>query len=194
MNPQMDVLYMKDLGHVLATFTRAAEPDQLETSASVSVGDGLHLRGLGIPGNYNSADDYNVEDFVVAASHIALARFDLNPTQLAAPRDQVVTFQNNVPAALTAYPNPSPLITPSLGTPRSLTIKPSSVFGSDTKYLLLIYGQALASPIEWPATFPGNSPKAILTFPALASLASGTYYAVAFVPDNAIAIQFFKVP
>jgi hypothetical protein len=191
MNPQMDVLYMQDLGHVLATFTRAAEPDQLETSASVFIGDGLHLRGLGTPADYNSPDDYNVEDFVVAASHVALARFDLNPTQLAAPRGQVVAFQNNV-LALTSYANPSPTLAKSAGPSLKITL-PSPV-GGDTKFLLLVYGQALALPLECPAVIPGGAFTATPTFPALASLATGTYYAVAFVPDYPIAIQVFAVP
>jgi hypothetical protein len=66
MNPEMDVLYMKGLGHVLAAFTRAAEPDQIEASAATFVGDGLHLRGT------TGAED---QDLVVAhqSRYIAVA-------------------------------------------------------------------------------------------------------------------------
>ena len=46
MNPQMDVLYMQNLGHVLGIFTRNAEPSSMETTpdAFVVAGDGFHLR------------------------------------------------------------------------------------------------------------------------------------------------------
>ena len=41
--PQMDVLYMKDFGHVLGIFTRNAEPSQMEATADSFVGGGFHL-------------------------------------------------------------------------------------------------------------------------------------------------------
>jgi hypothetical protein len=85
MNPQMDVLYVKDLGHVLAGFTRASEPAQIEASALSFVGDGLHLRGL-----RRLAVDQ--EDFFVPSSQIALLRTNFDPSLLRTPRDWYVNL------------------------------------------------------------------------------------------------------
>src|SRR5260370_26918986 len=40
--PQMDLLYVKDLGHVLAAFTPVSEPYQLEASAAAFLAAGLY--------------------------------------------------------------------------------------------------------------------------------------------------------
>src|SRR5260370_13612997 len=52
MNPEMNLLYLKSTGHVLAAFTRSGEPDKAETTADAFVGAGLHLRAFGSPSKY----------------------------------------------------------------------------------------------------------------------------------------------
>jgi hypothetical protein len=193
MNPQMDVLYLKDLGHVLAAFTRVSEPDQIEASAMAFIGDGLHLRGLGTPANYAPSAtnaDFNTQDFVVPPSHIALTRVDLNPSQLAAPRDQYVTI-SNTPPTVSLFANSPPVIAIS---PLKITL--AHAIATDTPFLILIEGQALGSPIEQPCTFPAGPAGSTFTpnLPAVSTLSPGTYYAVVFVPAYPIDVHFFTVP
>jgi hypothetical protein len=181
MVPQMDVLYMKSLGQVLAIFTRASEPDTIEPTAATFVGDGLHLRGIG------DLTDPTI-DVVVPPSQVALTRVDLNPIQLVIPRSLWVDPQN--PTAVVDPPNASsPLtLTPNPGPPPSLKVAAATV-ASGTPVLALIVAAPAGNPMTITGSFPAPGP-VILTLP---SLLSGKYYAVVFVPGYPVAVQNFSI-
>ena len=146
MNPQMDVLYVPDLGHVLAAFTRAAEPDQIEALRTNL--DTLQLR---TPRNY-----------CIQSGNPPLLEF--TQTFTAAATSTAVTLTAGVPAAFAAGTKVQVLIEgPSLGSPQLVTLPPTSVSGS---------------PI-------------VIPVPALAS---GSYYAIVFVPLYPITAASFTVP
>jgi hypothetical protein len=183
----MDVLYVKDLGHVLAAFTRVSEPDQLEASAAAFLATGLYVRGLGDPAGYPSASDFNSQDFVVPPDRIALARVALNSAQLAAPRDLMVTI-TATPATVSSFPNPTP---PTIATgPLKVTLAQPAA--ADTPFLILLDGPSLDTPIEQPCIFPHGVIDFVPPLPAISTLSAGvTYYAIVFVPSYPIAVQNF---
>jgi hypothetical protein len=180
MNPQMDVLYVPDLGHVLAAFTRAAEPDQIETSVAAFVGDGLHLRGL--PGA--KIDD----DFLVPAAQIALLRTSFDALPLRMPRNYCVQSGN------------PPALVPVAGTFGAPVVAATSVtisaapgqFAAGTKVQTLVTGPPLGNPllITLPPS-PAPGPTIDIAIPALTS---GPYYAIVFVPLYPITAIPFSVP
>ena len=180
MNSQMDALYMKDLGHVLAAFTRAAEPDQIEASAAAFVGDGLHLRGT------KGAED---QDLVVPAAQIELSRSNLDPFVLSSPRSWYWDLSTNPPALVESALSFTVAAT---STAVTLTAGVPAAFAAGTKVHVLIEGMSLASPllITVPASSASGSP---ITIPVPA-LASGSYYAIVFVPLYPITAASFTVP
>jgi hypothetical protein len=164
MSPQMDVLYISTLGQVLAIFTRASEPEKIETTPDTFVGDGFHLRGLGDPPD-------STIDVVVPGSQIALARVPFNPAQLLIPRSLQVPDPKN--PALSDLPNQTgPILTFTPGSPPLLKATAAGM-ASTPQILALI----VAAPAGNPITITGSFPT--LTLP---SLPPGPYYAVVFVP------------
>jgi hypothetical protein len=181
MNPQMDVLYMKSFGQVLAIFTRASEPDTIESTPTTFIGDGLHLRGIVHPKD-------PAIDVVVPPSQLALTRVDLNPAQLLMPRSMCVKDPQN-PSALSDFLNAAPpTVTHAAGPPSSLTVTATAV-ASGTPILALI----AAAPAGNPMTITGSFPATGLVTLILPSLPSGTYYAVAFVPGYPVGVQDFLI-
>jgi hypothetical protein len=175
MSPQMDILYMSTLGHVLAIFTRASEPDKIEATPATFVGDGFHLRGIGDPTD-------STIDVVVPPSEIALARVPLNPAQLLIPRSLQLPDPKN--PALSDLPNTTlPTVALTAGSPPSLTVKAAGA-ASTLQILALI----VAAPAGNPITITGSFPK--LTLP---SLPAGKYYAVVFVPGYPLNAQSFSI-
>src|SRR5436853_7874525 len=69
MNQQMNLIYAADTGHVLALFTRNAEPSQPDKKPDVFVGDGLHVRGAGDSSHYA---DFETVDFAVLPENLKL--------------------------------------------------------------------------------------------------------------------------
>jgi hypothetical protein len=177
MNPQMDVLYLKDLGHVLAAFTRASEPDQIETSAALFVGDGLHLRGL---------EKLEAEDFLIPATQIEMLRTNLDTLPLRTPRNYCVQSGNppllEFTQSFTAAPTPTAV---------TLTAVMPATFAAGTKVQVLIEGASLGSPLV--LTPPPTSASAPTIPIPVPTLASGTYYALVFVPLYPIMAASFTV-
>jgi hypothetical protein len=184
LNPQMDVLYLQGLGHVLGIFTRNAEPTQEETSASSFVGDGLHLRGS--PPFRPPPPYVSNQDLVIPPGLIGICP---------APRDWRQIFQpftlyvSGLPAAPTlasftqaapalGYTAPTLTITLTTGVSGSI-----SVLAADTD------GGA-------PVSFNANITTAQLAVTvALTGLIAGhTYNAFVFVPTYPIAVHHFVVP
>lgn len=189
MTPQMDVLYVKDLGQVLAAFTRVSEPDQLEASAAAFLTTGLYVRGLGDPAGYPSPGDFNSQNFLVPPDRIALARVALNSAQLAAPRTLTVTISPTSPPAASSFPSIAPL-TITTGPLKVTLAQPAA---ADTPFLILLGGPSLDTPIEQPCIFPKGVVDFTPTLSALSALSAGvTYYAIVFVPGYPIAVQNFK--
>jgi hypothetical protein len=188
MTPQMDVLYVKDLGHVLAAFTRVSEPDQLEASAAPFLTTGLNVRGLGNPAGYPSPSDFNSQTFVVPPGRIALARVALNSAQLAAPRELTVTISASSPPTATSFPNTAP---PTITTgPLKVTLAQPAA--AATPFLILLDGPSLDTPIEQPCMFPQGAGDFTPTLPAISALSAGvTYYAIVFFPSYPIAVHNF---
>jgi hypothetical protein len=187
MTPQMDVLYVKDLGHVLAAFTRVSEPDQLEASAAPFLTTGLNVRGLGDPAGYLSPTDFNSQTFVVPPDRIALARVALNSAQLAAPRDLTMTISPTSPPTVSSFPSTAP---PTITTGPKVTLTQPAA--ADTPFLILLDGPSLDTPIEQPCIFPKGAVDFTPTLSAISTLSTGvTYYAIVFVPSYPIAVHNF---
>jgi hypothetical protein len=182
MTPQMDLLYSSVTGHVLAAFTRAAEPAQLEAGAAAFVGDGLRLHGVLNP---------EVEDLAVPVSEIGLLRIDLQAPVLRDPRSWFWNLAASPPALveLTQALTPTPLATASSV---SITSTTPAAFAAGTTVRMLIQGPSLATPltVSLPATAASQNP---ITIPVPA-LASGSYYAIVFVPLYPITATPFTVP
>jgi hypothetical protein len=188
MTPQMDVLYVKDLGHVLAAFTRVSEPDQLEASAAAFLTTGLYVRGLGNPAGYPSPSDFNSQNFLVPPDRIALARVALNSAQLAAPRALTVTISPSSPPTVSSFPSIAPL-TITTGPLKVTLAQPAA---ADTPFLILLDGPSLDTPIEQPCIFPQGALDFTPTLPAISTLSGGvTYYAIVFVPNYPVSVHNF---
>jgi hypothetical protein len=179
MNPQMDVLYLKYLGHVLAAFTRAAEPDQIETSAAAFVGDGLHLRGL--PG----AED---QDLIVPPAQIGILRTNLDWSLLRTPRNWYWDLSANPPAPVESVQTLTATTTP---TPVLITSTSPASFAAGTTVRMLIEGSSLSSPLLVTLA-PTSASVAQIQIP-VPTLAPGLYYVIVFVPLYPITAANFTV-
>jgi hypothetical protein len=180
MTSQMDILYLNDTGHVLAGFTRAAEPDQIEAGAGAFVGDGLHLRGV-------TTD----QDFLVPAAQIGLLRTGLDASVLRDPRRWFWNLAAT-PPALVLGSNQSLTATANVaGT--TVTIAPGAgSFAAGTIVRMLIEGPSLGSPLQVSVPpIAAGLPSIPIPVPALAS---DSYYAIVFVPLYPITATQFAVP
>src|SRR5882672_12186316 len=85
MTQEVNLLYIKSTGHVIAAFTRNGEPAKPETTADAFVGDGLHLRGFGESPDFYSQKDFNDADMVIPAAQVGIFRTGYDSTILNAP-------------------------------------------------------------------------------------------------------------
>jgi hypothetical protein len=184
-NPQMDVLYMQGLGHVLGIFTRTSEPAQIETDASVFVGDGLHLRGSP-PFPQPPASGH---DLVVPPSMIGVFRAVRNWRQIFQPFNLYVSQPPSTPA-LSSFAAAGPTLgftSPNL----TITLTPATA-GSALNILVLALDVNGGNPVPFSAqTTPGQTSVNI----AMTGLVSGdNYNAFVFIPTLPVAVQQFTAP
>jgi hypothetical protein len=83
MNALMALLYLGDTNHVLASFTRGAEPVQPDTAPDAFVGDGLHVR-VGVD---PTKPGFASLDFVIPAAHLKFAEAGLDALVIKGPRN-----------------------------------------------------------------------------------------------------------
>jgi hypothetical protein len=175
MNPEMNLLYLKSSGHVLAAFTRSGEPDTGEKLADAFVGDGLHVRGLGVVNHYASTADFNLQ-------------------VLRSPRDSYLTSLDASPA-LNTMVNPSLVLAPA---PAPATLPYTSTFTvvlsppSDKDFPVLVYfvPQSPGQIISKPMVLGKSTPSLTLPTP---DVGSGSYYALIFVATYPLEVVPFKV-
>jgi len=168
---QMDVLYLKDLGHVLGIFTRNSEPGDIEPDASAFVGDGLHLRALQ-PG----------QDLVIPPAMIALFRTDRNSRQIFKPFDLYATHLDTTPALSSFAGTP---LTVSYTSP-NLIITLANV-GATIQILVL--DKAGGTPVQFSAAVTTTQTSVPIAMTGL--VATHTYDAYIFVPGYPIKVQSF---
>jgi hypothetical protein len=174
-NPQMDVLYMQGLGHVLGIFTRTSEPVQIETDASAFVGDGLHLGGL-----------VSGQDLVIPSSLIGIFRTDRNWRQIFQPS---ALYASGLPSAPTLVSFPGATLAVAFATP-NLTITPATAMAGNI--LVLALDTAGGTPVPFNTQITAAQPNVSV---AMTGLVSGdTYNAFVFIPTYPIVICNFKAP
>jgi hypothetical protein len=185
--PQMDLLYLSDTGHILALFTRAGGPPQLEKVPDAFVGAGFHVRGLEAPPHIAPFTDYNNEDFVIPSNHLAFLSADLSQSVVSAPRDSYVDATNNnklQPLQSTGASVTSPVVLPTLAI--TLAATPTSILN----YLVLIAQESQGTP-ALPITGSINaSTTASVTIP---TLAPGNYFALVFIETYSAQVIPFTV-
>jgi hypothetical protein len=198
MSSEMNLLYLKPTGHVLAGFTRSGEPARAETTADGFVGDGLHLRGFGDKDRYADPSDFNSADLVVPAAQIGVFRMTLDMTILGAPSASQVTnldttpkvqpFSNaspSLPAAPPPLPNP----------PMTVTLTPAVSGSADAIFVFIPPSPAV--PITKPLTISspiGAPSNQAVTVPVPSGLASGEYYCLIFITGYPACVLPFQVP
>jgi hypothetical protein len=171
----MDILYLKDLGHVLGIFTRAAEPVKIETDASAFVGDGLHLRGL-VTG----------QDLIVPPNLIGIFRGDRNWRQILQPTTLYTTGLPNAPA-LASFLATAPGVVHGAS---NLTITWTT--GIVGNILVLALDAAGGTPIQFGTPVTAAQTSVILPIPGL--VATHTYNVFVFVPTYPMATANFVAP
>jgi len=191
MTSQMDLLYLKSTGHVLATFTRSGEPATLETTADAFVGDGLHLRGFGDESKYPSVKDFNEADLIVPGSEVGIFRTACDASVLRDPADSIL-------ANLSATPTLETILSTSdvdTATPPGIILKPP-VLGA-TNALFVFTSSNLANSIAQSSTV--NAPSSASSSQTVditppSSLVSGQYYCLIFVAGYPPCVAPFTVP
>jgi hypothetical protein len=181
MNPQMGILYLSDTNHVLASFTRSAEPLQPDKIPDPFIGDGLHVRVAGPP---TTVAGFDTLDLVVTSANLRFTEAALDSRALAAPRDYFVdnslrlnTFSAGPITIQPAAPSPT------------FTIK-APVPPAKLQFVLLVQSwapgstQYLSSPLS--AAGDGNV--------NLSTLPSGNYHILICVPDYPIVLREITVP
>lgn len=190
--PQLDLLYMQTYGHVLAVFTRNAEPTQLEAAvAGFVASEGFHLRGLGPPpasGVPNQQTSLVIPQNLIAVMHMA------QPTSGQPPSPQSYYVGPLPPGTATIaqnFPPGSAITVSTVVNPPTLT--PSLAISAGTLALVLaVDSQGNSTPIQW--TLGTTSASAVIDIPAPTSLTAGPYSLLAFVPSFPIAIGSFTAP
>ena len=159
-NPVMDVLYLNTYNHVLAIFTRAAEPATLESDASTLVGGGLRIY---------CDDAGNPGEVVAPSSLVGLLQVPFNGSQLLVPRT-LSAAQGNKSTVLTTPSSSANIV----AGPAQFTITPLGGFASSTPILVLVNDPSKSAPIQ--VTAQGSGANAIVAIPQLAS--GVTYWAL----------------
>jgi hypothetical protein len=171
MNAKMNVVYLQSVGHVLAVVTRTAEPPNAGTDVSPFVGDGLHVRGLGVPPTSSPWTDFNAQDFVIPPNQLAVLPTDLDPTVLLAPRTSYVDSNHKVQSLNGSISNAS------YSAPKvAITLFANTAVPLDV--LVLIEGQSLGAPLSLSGTISASTNSTNVSTP---SLSLGSYYALVFV-------------
>jgi hypothetical protein len=175
LNPQMDILYLKDQGHVLGIFTRAAEPVKIETDASAFVGDGLHLRGL-VAG----------QDLVIAPNLIGVFRADRNWRQILQPTTLYTTGLPTAPA-LASFSAAAPGVAHGAS---NLTITWTT--GIVGNILVLALDMNGGAPVQFGT--PITAAQTSVTIPIAGLVANDKYNVFVFVPTYPMATANFTAP
>lgn len=175
--PQMDVLYLLGVGQIICTFTRAAEPAQIETDTTPFVGDGMHVRGLLATG----------QDLVIPPSLIGIFRTD---------RDFRQIFQRPFATYAKLPPGGAPVLAgatstgtaPTFSSPKlTVTLSPPN-----TEILILALDKAGGPVVTFNPPLTQNQGSVDVPMIGLNSL--HTYNAFVFVPTFNVKIISFPAP
>lgn len=198
MSSEMNLLYVKPTGHVLAGFTRSGEPGTAETTADGFVGDSLRLRGFGHKDRYANLTDFNSADLVVPAAQIGVFRTTLDMTILSTPSASQVTNLDTTPK-VQPFSNVSPSLPPAPpplpNPPLKVNLSPSVLGPTDAIFVLI--SPSPAPPVSKPLTItPPSIPASNqdVTVPLPAGLASGEYYCLIFITGYPACVLPFQVP
>jgi hypothetical protein len=178
-NPQINLIYVADTGHVLALFTRAAAPTQPEKQPDTFVGDGLHVRGIGDPVTYADDADFNTVEFVVPAAKLKLLQTDFDPNPpntMTLGRDQYVDSNSNAVSPFTS----GHLTVAQVGTSPSFKITLPAIPTSPGNFVLLVQPTSASATTQY-STKP-LSLSSVDNAVDLSALPSGNYHVLALVP------------
>lgn len=188
MDPQMNVLYLGSTGHVLAVFTRVAEPAMPEQAPDTFVGvGGLHVRGLGydVALPHFTLAQFNAQDIIVPTTQLKLRQTGLDPTVMQSPRQYAYDATGDKFSGIGPMPALS-LANP----PTSITVTLLPAPSKALNVLVFLQGpQPGASP---PVPGPANTSNAVTTI-QLPSLSPGEYDALLFVEGYKPAFEHFTV-
>jgi hypothetical protein len=171
MNALMALLYLGDTNHVLASFTRGAEPVQPDTAPDAFVGDGLHVRVGADPTSAGFAS----LDFVVPAAHLKFAEAGLDALVIKGPRNYGVD-SNKQPILFSS----GSLVLTKVAA--KITI-PAVTTGATTCAVLIQPWTGGATLYQNPALTP-----AAATILDLSTLPSGNYHVLVCVPGYPLAL------
>jgi len=169
MSSQMGILYLADTNHVVAAFTRAAEPAQVETVPDSFVGAGYHIRP--VPDSTVTSTDR--ADFVVSAKNLKFTEVVLDPAIVAAPRSYYM--DTGTPPSPQLISNPASGLPVSGASPITL---PNDPIPSLPSYALLVQLSS-SSPTQY-SSGPLNASANTTVY--LSSLPPGTYHVLLCVP------------
>jgi hypothetical protein len=180
-NPQMDVLYIQNLGHVLGIFTRNSEPAQIEKDASAFIGDGLHLRGS--PPFPPTPPFVVGQDLVIPPALIGIFRTARNWRQIFQPFTLYVSGLPSAPA-LQTFSGSAPGL--SFSSPNLvITVAP----GNAGNILVMALDTAGGPPVQFNAQI--TAAQTTVNVPMTGLVSGDTYNAFVFVPTLPIAITNF---
>jgi len=199
MTQEINLLYIKSTGHVIAAFTRNGEPDKPEATADAFVGDGLHLRGFGESADFYSQKDFNDADLVIPAAQVGIFRTSYDSTILTAPFTWQLINLDTTPT-LSKFNNAKPSlpttpVTPTANPTLTLTLTGSVI--ATTNVLFVLVSPSPADPTATPSKVDPPSPtdpNQPIDIPLPASLASGEYYSIVFLAGYPACVLPFQVP
>jgi hypothetical protein len=168
MNPQMGILYLSDTGHVLASFTRSAEPLNPESAPDQFVGQGLHVRVAGKP----SDPDFDSLDFEILSANLKFTEIALDLGVLANPRDYYVDSSSRA----NAFTGGAVTLTPGGG---KFTVTVPAVPASPSRFVILVQSSTQSGTHY---LSPQLSTTSVNTNVDLSALASGKYHVLVCVP------------
>ncbi|MEX3788808.1 hypothetical protein [Paraburkholderia sp. BR14374] len=186
MDPQMNVLYLGSTGHVLAVFTRVAEPAIPEQVPDTFVGDGgLHVRGLGYGIAAPDLAHFNAQDIIVPTTQLKLRQTSLDPTVMQSPRQYTYDATGDKFSGI----GPMPTLSPANPT-TSITVTLLASPGKALNVLVFLQGPQPGASLLVPG--PANTSNAVTTI-QLPSLSPGEYDALLFVEGYKPAFEHFTV-
>jgi hypothetical protein len=172
LSPQMDILYLQSVGHVLGIFTRNSEPAQMETDSSAFVGAGLNVRGLIPDGN-----------LVIPPALIGVFRANRVWDQLLNPLSLCVSSPPALPS-LMSFPGTKPSVQVAAD-----VIKITLATAAVAQILVLALDTAGGTPAQFSTKCAGSSPIVEVTMTGL--VPADTYYAFVFVETHPMALHKF---
>jgi len=185
MTSQMNLLYLSDTGHILALFTRSAQPAQLEKAPDDFAGSGLHVRGLGdfTSSAFGTLSDFNNLDVVIPLNRLALSAADVDPIVMMAPRLSYIDSNKQIqPATITGQS--------AAVAPPTITITVTAAPSADLAILVLIDGPSLSAPHPISGKMPATQTTTIVNLPILST---GSYYALVFIETYSAIVQSFSI-